>query len=79
MTTKNTFCLCRVNRLIEQVDYNSIDDALHFYAVVLDTLINKKKEYQNDENHLFKALKKLNFEKEKELMSLDDSETSDEE
>ena len=77
MTSKGTFCLCRIKPLIDKVDYNSIDDALHFYAVLLDTLINKKKEYQNDENHLFKALKKLNFEK--ELMSLDDSETSDEE
>ena len=57
-----------VDKILESVNNDNIDDFIYFYSYVIEKLVEKKMKYEKEEDKIFISLKELNIESEsKEL------------
>lgn len=50
-----------VDKILESVNNDNIDDYIYFYSFVLEKLVEKKLKYEKEEDKIFISLKKLNI------------------
>jgi len=53
-----------VDKILESVNNDNIDDFIYFYSYVIEKLVEKKMKYEKEEDKIFISLKELNIESE---------------